>query len=224
VDSLQVENGFAWTQNTHNRYSVDFPESLFRLGVAKQTELRLQTPNYINSHDLNYWGEESHFSGIQDMAVGIKRELGPFFNKRFDLAVIPGLGLPSGEPALTSHHFDPFLRFPFYCQLKDSWYITGRSSLFWPTVYNRQNFTVEAAIAIERSFNQTAGMFLEYESDYPHYGTSLQTLTLGTSWRPTPRQQWDAHISMGFTRDTPKLILALGYSFRLDHLLKWFNQ
>src|ERR1700720_4297958 len=44
--SLQAENGVTWT-NDHGQRTFDVSETLLRLGVARQTELRFGAPNYL---------------------------------------------------------------------------------------------------------------------------------------------------------------------------------
>ena len=96
--SLQLENGITWTAD-HGNQSVDFSETLVRLGVSTRTELRLVTPNYLK--DVT----SSNASGFNDIAVGVKQQLGPLWGAfRF--------GSDRGsEPAHRSGpNFEPWLR------------------------------------------------------------------------------------------------------------------
>jgi hypothetical protein len=66
--SLQAENGFAETVNQAQR-NFDGPETLLRFGLASKTELRLTAPDYF--------GKVARVSGLADLAVGVKQQLGP---------------------------------------------------------------------------------------------------------------------------------------------------
>ena len=44
--SLQLENGVTWTRDQGDA-SVDFTETLMRLGDSERTEFRLVVPNYV---------------------------------------------------------------------------------------------------------------------------------------------------------------------------------
>jgi hypothetical protein len=74
--SLQAENGFADTASQGQR-TFDGPETLLRFGVTSKTEFRLTTPDYF--------GQSAMSSGSGDLAVGMKRQLGP--TGGFDVSV-----------------------------------------------------------------------------------------------------------------------------------------
>jgi hypothetical protein len=67
---FQAENGLLDTGN-HARRTLDFPETLIRLGVGPSTELRFTAPDYY-WHSLTSAGPQS---GVGDLAFGIKQQL-----------------------------------------------------------------------------------------------------------------------------------------------------
>jgi hypothetical protein len=69
--SLQVENGFTWTDNDPGRL-ISLCQSLLRVGIGNAPELRLAQPAY--SLDL-FRGNAG--SGVSDLSIGLKRQIGP---------------------------------------------------------------------------------------------------------------------------------------------------
>ena len=109
--SLQVENGLTWTD--YRRYTtVDLSETLMRFGISDRTELRIVIPNYLES----LTGPVSA-SGFFDVAPGMKHQFRPLSGE-FDLSVIVALSIPAGADRISSHGYDPFIKFPWPKDLK----------------------------------------------------------------------------------------------------------
>jgi hypothetical protein len=117
-DSLQFENGATWTSD-HGETTLDLSETLVRFGISDRTELRFVAPNYFDG----LTGANSA-SGFDDIALGMKQQLGPLPGD-VDLAVIVAFSLPTGAPRISSHGYDPFIKFPWSKDLKDGWSIGG---------------------------------------------------------------------------------------------------
>jgi hypothetical protein len=128
---LEFENGITWTTD-HGNQPVDFSETLVRIGISTRMELRLVVPNYLR--DVT----GSNASGFDDIAVGVKQQLGPL-RRHLDLAVIVALSLPTGADRISSHGFDPFIKFPWSKDLAKGWSLGGMQSLFWDTKAGRRN-------------------------------------------------------------------------------------
>lgn len=209
--SFLAENGSTWTLD-HRRHYLDIPESVWRVGVLERTELRLWIPDYIWSQT-----RKNTPSGLQDMAVGFKQQLGPLPGK-IDLAVIGGLSLPMGAFRLSSHHVDPFVKFPWSRKLTDRWSVGGMFSVFYPTEDHRRNLTLEPTFYIERAMSRNTDLFLEYAGDYVSIGTARQLIHMGGAWRPRPNQQLDFHMGFGLNSATPNFLIGVGYSFQINNL------
>jgi hypothetical protein len=106
---------------------------LIRFGVSSQTEIRIVVPNYLGSIS----GPDSP-SGFGDIALGMKHHLGPLPGG-FDLSLIAALSLPTGASRVSSHGFDPFIKFPWSKELSAGWSIGGMQSLFWNTDGGKRN-------------------------------------------------------------------------------------
>ncbi|MBZ5723368.1 MAG: transporter [Acidobacteriia bacterium] len=211
LGSLQFENGFAWTRD-HGRDTLDLSETLIRLGLWRRTEIRFVTPNYISATD----GRPDP-SGFDDVGVSVKHQLGPLPG-RFDLAVIVGASLPTGAHDVSTHAFDPFLKFGWSRDLADGWSLGGMQSLFYATEDGRRNPTWEPTFYLEREITKRPDAFVEYAGDYPRTGGARQLLHCGAAYRPTPRHQVDFHFGFGLSHAAPNRFFAAGYSFRIDGL------
>lgn len=207
--SFQLENGITWTDD-HGVGAVDAAETLVRYGLSARTELRLVTPNYsANFTQLNAP------SGFGDLAIGMKQQIGPLW-KTFELSVIAALSLPTGANRISSHGFDPFIKFPWSREFGSGWSIGGMQSLFWNTLNGKRDLVWEPTFMAEKEITEPWSVFVEYAGDFAQIGGSKQMAHFGTAYRITPRQQIDAHFGFGVSPAAPSHFFAVGYSIRID--------
>ena len=207
--SLQFENGLTWTED-HGHTMVDLSETLVRFGIYDRTEVRIVVPNYFES----LTGPAP--SGLGDVALGMKQQLGPLPGG-FDLSVIVALSIPTGADRISSHGYDPFIKFPWSKDLKYGWSIGGMESLFWYTVDRRRNLTGESTFYIEKQITKPWDVFTEYGGDFQQFGGSKEVAHFGTAYKITPKNQIDFHFGFGLSQVTPGRFFAVGYSFRIDN-------
>ena len=201
--SLQVENGFTETVNQGQR-TFDVPETLLRFGVASKTELRLTAPGY-------FWPEGAS-SGFGDLAVGLKRQLGPTPGG-FDVSLVISLSLPAGASAISSHGYDPFVQLPWSRVLSSNWTAAGMFSVYWPTVQGRRTVTGESTFLMDRQLTKAWDAFVEYVGDFPEQGGPRNLVHFGTAYKPTPHQQIDLHGGWGLSSAAVDHFIGVGYSF-----------
>ena len=213
VGALQFENGFAWTAN-HGAESVDFSQTLIRLGILDKTEFRIVVPDYI--HNL---GSIPIQSGFEDSAIGLKQQLGPMAGG-VDLSVIVALSVPSGATGVSSGGYDPFIKFPWSKDLEHGWSIGGMQSLFWNTDGRKRNGVWEPTLYLEKQILKPLDAFVEFAGDYARRGGSRQLAHFGAAFRLNTTSQVDFHFGFGINRETPAQFFAGGYSVRFDHLWK----
>jgi hypothetical protein len=63
--SIQLESGIAWTDDEISR-ALDLTESLLRIGLTNNTEMRINIPTYFGS-----LSNSTLPSGFNDLAIGI---------------------------------------------------------------------------------------------------------------------------------------------------------
>jgi len=209
--SLQLENGLTWTSD-HGTTTLDATETLIRLGISTRAELRIVAPNYLAGSS-----ENGKASGFGDTALGFKQQLGPLPGD-VGLSVIIALSLPTGARSVSSHGFDPFIKFPWLKELKKGWSTGGMQSLFWATQQGGRNLTWEPTFYLEREITKPLVAFAEYSVDVPRLGGLRQLAHFGTAYKIRAKQQIDFHFGFGLSRAAPDHFFALGYSFRVDRL------
>jgi|SRR5579872_269885 len=209
--SLQLENGLTWTTDHGTQY-LDASETLIRIGLLARTEFRIVAPNL-----LSVVSGSPAPSGFGDIALGLKQQLGPLPGN-VDLSVIAAVSLPSGSAQVTSHSFDPFIKFPWSKELKTRWSIGGMQSLFWNSQDHTRVLTWESTVYLERELMERLIAFVEYGADVPQAGGSRHVAHFGTAYRVSSRQQIDFHFGFGLSNAAPGRFFAVGYSFRVDHL------
>jgi hypothetical protein len=209
--SLQFENGLTWTDD-HGQKALDLSETLVRVGLLNRTELRLVIPNYLGG-----LSGVAPTSGFGDVAVGMKQQLGPLPGE-MDLSVIVAVSLPVGADRISSHGYDPFIKFPWSRDLKKGWSIGGMQSLFWYTENRERNLTWEPTFYLERQLTKPWDAFAEYGGDFAQRGASKEVAHFGTAYRINAKNQIDFHFGFGLSHATPSRFFSVGYSFRLDKM------
>ena len=206
---FQVENGLL-IANAQGQYILDFPETAFRFGLLKKTELRFFAPDYFHSISA----EPSAPSGFGDIAIGIKQQAGPI-RGNLNLSLIFFLSFPSGAQAISSHGYDPGLQLPWSRRLTKNWTASGQVAFYWPTQARMRNFTREVTFVLDRQLTKPWDAFVEYAGDFPQHSGSRQLLHFGSAYKLAPRHQVDFQIAAGLSRAAPDIFVGIGYSFLL---------
>jgi hypothetical protein len=205
---LQFENGFSDTRS-QGQTTFDGPQTLVRLGVASNTELRLTAPDYVDG--------DSGPSGFSDLRVGMKQQLGPTPGG-FDVSLILTLSLPTGARGISSHGYDPSIQLPWSRAISANWTAAGMLSLYWPTQVAGRNLTGETTFLLDRQLRKRWDAFVEYAGDFPERGGPNHLLHIGTTWKLSPGQQLDLHAGAGLSSAAVDHFIGAGYSFRLRAL------
>jgi hypothetical protein len=203
--SLQVENGIAQTVSL-GQTIYDGPETLLRFGVASKTELRLTAPDYFGRVEMS--------SGLGDLAVGIKQQLGPTLG--FDVSLVVTLSLPTGARTISSGGYDPSVQLPWSRSLSSNWTVAGMLSVYFPTEQGRRNTTGETTFLVDRQLTKAWDAFVEYAGDFPERGGPRHLLHVGSAYKLTPNQQIDMHFGLGLSSAAVDHFIGIGYSFRLQ--------
>jgi hypothetical protein len=207
--SLQFENGLTWSGG-RGTSSFDVAETLIRYGIATRTEIRFVIPNYIGG-----LAGRNPVSGFDDVALGMKQQLGPLPGG-VDLSVIVALSMPTGANRISTHGFDPFVKFPWSKELGRGWSMGGMQSFFWNTQDGRRNGDWQPTFYLERQITKTSDAFIEFAGDYTQRGAPREIIHFGTAYRVRPHQQVDFHFGFGLSNAAPAQFFAMGYSFRFD--------
>jgi hypothetical protein len=205
---FQAENGLLDTGN-QARHTVDFPESVIRVGIGPSTELRFTAPDYFQ--DLMTPGGPR--SGLGDLAVGIKQQL-LSVTDGFEIAAVLTLSFPTGRDAISSHGYDPSFQLPWSHKLSSNWTAAGMLSVYVPSQNGSHRVIGESTFLVDRQLTKPWDAFIEYAGDFPQAGGPRHLLHFGTAYKITPQQQLDLHVGVGLSAATEDRLVGIGYSFR----------
>lgn len=203
--TLQLENGFLYSASQAEE-TLDGPETEVRFGLLSKTELRLFVPDYYAPL------QSGAASGLGDLGVGIKQQLGPVAG--FDVSVILLLTMPTGAIGISSGRYDPSVQLPWSRALSSNWTAAGMLSVYGLTEDGRRDVTGESTFLLDRQLTKTSDAFVEYAGDFPQRGGPSHLLHFGAAFRPTPNQQLDMHVGVGLSSAAVDHFVGFGYSFR----------
>lgn len=209
VGSLQFENGINiadWRDGTR----LDGTNSRVRLGVADCAEVLVDIPNY------SFASRSADVRGFTGIAPAGKLEI-EGLPPGLQLSVVTGVGLPTGVSSNTGQSYKPYVQIPWSQEIAGAWSVHGMFTQTWiPGQASDQLF--EGTLSLEREIGEDADAFVEYVGDYPTHDGPSQILNFGGAYRITNVQQIDFHAGFGFTRQSSRSYIGIGYSFRLDSL------
>jgi hypothetical protein len=200
---FQAENGLLDTGNQGSR-TLDFPETLIRIGIGPSTEARFTVPDYY---------QDSPASGFGDLVLGIKQQI-ISVSGGFEIAAVVSLSFPTGAHAISSHGYDPSFQMPWSHPLSANWTAAGMLSVYVPTQNGSHRVVGESTFLLDRQLTKAWDAFIEYAGDFPQAGEPRHLLHFGTAYKITPRQQLDLHAGIGLSAATAHHFVGIGYSFR----------
>lgn len=190
----QLETGltFEWTTDGN---TFTLPEALFRYGISPLWEIRVGSPDFLNSSGSRGWG---------DSYVGVKRQLGPAAG--FDIAIIIATSVPTGDSNLTSNRFDPEWNLCVSRELSD----VGSLSGMIRHAPNARSF--DTTLSYANSLSERNSVFVEYAGSFGR-GEQEHIGHAGIVHRPNPDHQLDLHFGARL-RGLRQTFLGAGYSVR----------
>ena len=212
VGTFQSESGVNFSARNGGR-TLDGTNTRWRLGVAPCLELLADLPTYV--WNLRAPGS----SGSTDLAPAIKWQVSPVPGK-FDLSVVVGVALPTGAADVAGRGAQPYLQSPWSLELKDGWGLSGMFTEFFRPAEPTTKRVTETTFAIEKKLTETFSLFTEYVGDYPEHAGPSQLINSGGLYRLSRTQQVDFHVAFGLNHNSPAYVVGVGYSFRLDGLLR----
>ena len=211
--TLQFENGLNQTAVQEKR-SWDLPQTVLRFGGTTKTELRFTAPDY-------YWNiqtERSFATGLADLSVGVKQQLGPIHG--FDVAAMGTVSFPTGSQSVSSHGYDATLQLPWSHKLPSNWTAGGMVSVSWPTQSGQHNVTGQVTALFDRQLAKSWNGFVEYEGSFSGHGGPQHIVDFGSTYKLTDNQQVDVRGGVGLSSAAVDHYIGAGYSFRFSLYLK----
>jgi len=211
VGSLQSENGVNFIASQASQ-ALDATNTRLRFGLAPCFEFLVDLPSY----SATVHGSAS--SGFSDVAPALKWQISPLPGT-FDLSVVAGAALPTGNPDISGKGFQPYLQFPWSWQLRDGWSLGGMATEFTRPTDPMTRLITETTFALNKNVTEKASLFVEYVGDYPQNSSPSLLLNSGGTYRLSSTQQVDFRLAFGLNHNAPSYIVGVGYSFRLDGVL-----
>jgi len=214
--SFQAENGATFTDNGDGTKSWILPETLLKVGVAKNTEIRFGVPNYTY---LKLDHSDSLINNFGDISAGISHHVA--LPGKVDLAIIPFVNLPTGANKASSNSVDPQLRLVVAKYLAPKLVVSSQMDARWNTGRHAAARVVMNPTFISYySFTNKLSGFAEYGGFIPTSGKSSHYIQGGALYLLTKRQQVDVRVAMGLNKQASDFLVGFGYSFRIDNLFK----
>ena len=129
--------------------------------------------------------------------------------------MIIAVSLPTGQSQVSSHGYDPFIKFPWSKELGSGWSIGGMQSLFWNTDDHRRNGDWEPTFYVEKEITKSGDAFVEYAGDFTQRGGPREIAHFGTAYRITPSNKSIFTSDLAFPMRRRAASLALGTRFAL---------
>ncbi|HNP27943.1 MAG TPA: transporter [Nitrospirales bacterium] len=209
---VQIETGYTFSfEGAHpNVQTHTFPETLLRIGLVENVELRVEWPN------LTYIDNGTNVDGFRDLGLGFKVQVFQQQGFRPRLSFAGRLSIPTGDEAFSSDQLDPELRTILTYALDERVGLFGNVNIAGPSSQGKRFVQVSSSLGLSATLRDNLSGFFEYFGFYPRdvasgSGHFLQT---GLIYRVGYNLQLDGRIGGGLTHGTDDLFTGAGISWR----------
>jgi hypothetical protein len=225
---LQLEMGYTYTYDDEDGQRVSeqtFPETLLRVGIAPEWELRigwiggsLTESLFVERNDAGRpVRRQVHEDGATDLTLGFKRHLLDQKGLRPDLGLIGELSLPTGTDTKTSGDVDPQIKLLWSYALPADFALSGNFNFAVPTSANGRFFQSAASISLGYSITDWMGTYLEYYGLYPadRWTDCAHTVNGGFTFLIHDNLQLDVRTGAGLNEEADDFFTGVGLSVRI---------
>lgn len=206
--TFQVETGVQW-EKRGGEFSTFFP-TLFRVGLAKRLEARVEGDTYTTIAD-----RDLHESGLTPVSLGFKALLsgGDVASVGLIATVTPGWG--TGAFAQETPSAD--VRLVVDWAMSDRWSLTPNAGLAWTE--GESGSFIPGLLAVTLTYEPHPGLqwFIDSGAELPgaEGGTASLVIDAGVAYIPRPNWQFDVSAGTRAHGDTgPKPFVGVGLSWR----------
>lgn len=213
---LQVETSAAtdWTAVGSATARTVATPTLFRLGVTKGLELRLETDGYQRTT----LGNAPAVTGLADAAIGIKWHLLDGAKRRPSVAVLIHGDLPSGSTPFRGEGVRPSFRAVGEWDLPAGFGIGIMPGIVYDVnALGEREWTSLFGVTVGHPITRSTRFYVEYAAEsipLTAGGAKSSTFDFGTAWVITRDLQLDLSGAVGLVPGTPDGSIALGISRR----------
>lgn len=222
---IQLEMG--WTHSVEDdpvRVIEDsFPETLLRIGLFEQLELRFGYDGYLRQ-DTSTRPNKTHIDSSGDALAGFKWSFWEEQDWRPEAALLAHTTLPVGRDNISSERFDPDYRLAFSHTLGERIGFSYNLGQAWSTETDSRGerdtlsvFVYSAALGI--SLTERCAGFVEVFGDIPlnAAGGPANSMDGGFTYLLKDNLQLDVLAGLGLSEAAADWFLGAGFSLRLPN-------
>jgi hypothetical protein len=205
VHRVIVENGIGWNVD-RGLATIDWPETLFRVGVTRDFEMRATLPDIEHT---------SGTGSYQEGDFGLSAKIRLPSSERLPMGVVLGFSAPTGSRGVTAGGWDPGALFSTSHVFSPRIGSFASAELSWAGGGSAGRQTV-TQLALDGLWNTTATVtnFIEYAPLFSTGNdTSGYTVDTGVLWVVRRFIQFDVHGGRTWTGSDVATVAGLGVSF-----------
>ena len=215
---FQIESGFYYEADKIKNTDIKidnflYPTILFRYGLIKNIELRLEV-DYAGISTSSSSSDKVSLNGLNPVIVGAKFYLFEQKKARPEAAFVFGLTLPYiGKKDFRPKYAAPLLAFYFQNTLNRKWSIGYNAGMQW----NGNDAVPTSFLTFSPTYNISKKVAVSAEI-YSYYSDVQQPdfrLDAGLAYIPLPNLQIDIYGGPGLSGPTTNFFISAGISLRL---------
>ncbi|NOT02508.1 MAG: transporter [Phycisphaerales bacterium] len=224
---FQIEIGYLFShdrEHDERTRTHEFPQTLFRIGIAEPFELRLGWGGYAFGdfafENRNAFGrrftDETDDQGGSDTSVGFKVKLAEQAGLRPNLGLIAEMSLPSGSTDQTSGDVDPNVKFLWAYDLNDRFSLSGNVNVGVPTEDTHRFVQTAVSLSLACGLTDSVGSYVEYFGVYPDADgqDAAHSLNGGFTFLLSDDLQFDVLVGVGLNEQADDFFTGVGVSWR----------
>ncbi|GAB2541732.1 transporter [Rufibacter soli] len=214
---FQLETGFQFLKSKQegleNRQWL-YPQALFRTGILKAAELRLEatyrTEEYRAGKALLQQDK-----GLSTVRVGTKVKAIGSQGARPEVSVLAMLELPLAKDAFEPSKVAPEIKLLFTNNLTDKWRLQYNAGFRREPEEGEMENKVLFSASLGGKLSEKLTLFAEFAGEKPKGSSTENVVDTGFQYLLLPNLQLDAIVGKGVSSQAPDLFMGGGLSVRL---------
>lgn len=224
---VQIESGMTFFQEDEGGVDTSGfagPETLVRIGLDQNSELRLEFSGYNQLREKPAGGSTSQTDGIGDGGIGFKLKLGEddFLG---EMAFLTMMTLPWGKDGISSERVEPSYRFTFARDLNEDLSLGFNLGQAWVSEEDRfgdkdTRSVFQYTLSLGISMTDRLGSFVEFFGDVPTgsgSGGPANSFNGGFTYLLKENVQLDVVSGVGLSGSAEDWFIGCGISVRLPN-------
>lgn len=131
-----------------------------------------------------------------------------------ELAVIPGISLPTGKDGFTSDAFDPQLVLAWAGLTLGEFDLSGGFVASRVSDSGDHTTVFSSTLTFGKSLNERTGFFIEYAGQFERHVGPAHLLHSGFTFQLRENVQADVHFGVGLSPTAPRSFVGAGLAYR----------